>query len=155
MKKQICYLFLLSLISISCNFNSHYTNREIDREEAERVTTKFYYLLRDKNHKNTFELFSQKFLEITDTTQLNEIYITSDEKLGNITDQTLLSWETNIIEGSNPVSEYLLVYNVKRNKFDSKEIIRLEKENGVIKILAYNVSSDGFFDSESKIKTTR
>ena len=142
--KKIYILLFISLFLLSCNYNSYYTDREIDREEAERVTVKFFYLLRDSKHKETHSLFSKRFLKVTNTSKVDEIFNTSDTKLGKIENHTLETWHTNIVEGSNPKSEYLLVYNVKRSKFDSKETFRLEKENDTIKILGYNVQSDGF-----------
>jgi len=150
MKKK-SFLLVLTLVSLtSCNFNSFYTDRKSDKEDAESVTTKFYYLLRDKKYQDTYKLFSPRFLEITNESKIKDIYDASDNKLGSIKDQNLISWKTNIVEGSNPKSEYLLVYEVKREKFISKETIRLEKENDTIKILAYNVQSDGFLDTGIK-----
>ncbi|OUD35316.1 hypothetical protein [Flavobacterium sp. FPG59] len=146
MKKNYLSIFLLSISLSSCNFNNHHTNRPLDKEEVERVTTKFYYSLRDKKYKETHSLFSTRFLEVTDTSKIDKIFQGSDEELGEIKDQILETCETNVVEGSNPISEYLLVYKVKRTKFDSKETIHLEKENGTIKILSYNVQSDGFFE---------
>lgn len=101
-------------------------------------------------YKETHSLFSPRFLEVTDTTQINKIFQASNEQLGQIKDQILETCETNIVEGSNPISEYLLVYTIKRTKFNSKETIHLEKENGVIKITSYNVQSDGFFENKTK-----
>ena len=144
MEKKYVFIILFSLFLSSCNFNRTYTDRPIDREEAERVTVKFYYMLRDKKYNQTHALFSPRFIEVTDTSKLNNIFKTSDEQLGKIEDQTLETCKTNIVEGSNPISEYLLIYKVRRNKFYSKETIRLEKENDTIKILAYNIQSDGF-----------
>lgn len=150
MKKIFLSIFLLSITLSSCNFNKHYTNRPLDKEEVERITTKFYYLLRDKKYKQTNSLFSPRFLEVTNASKVSEIFQASDEKLGEIKDQTLETCETNVVEGSNPISEYLLVYNVKRTKFNSKETIHLEKEKGIIKILSYNVQSDRFFEDKTK-----
>ena len=150
MKKLLCYLIICSLVFSSCNFNSHYTDKPLDRDEAERITVKFYYLLRDKNYNDTYKLFSPRFLEVTNTSKIEQIFKTSDEELGEIKDQSLVSWKTNVVKGSNPISEYLLVYDVKRSKFNSKETIRLEKENDTIKILSYNVQSDGFIEPAIK-----
>ncbi len=150
MKKTYIFICIIFFSLSSCNFNNHYTNRPLDKEQVESVTTKFYYLLRDKKYKETHSLFSPRFLEVTDTSKINKIFQASDEELGEIKDQILETCETNVVEGSNPISEYLLVYDVKRTKFNSKETIHLEKENGVIKILSYNVQSDGFFEHKTK-----
>ena len=146
MKKFCTCILLISVTLSSCNFNSHYTDRPQDREEAERVTVKFYYLLRDKKYSEAHSLFSPRFLEVTNDSRLDELFKSSDDQLGEIQDQTLETWKTNRVDGSNPISEYLLIYNVKRTKFNSRETIRLEKEKDEIKILAYNVQSEGFLN---------
>ncbi|MFN4027878.1 MAG: hypothetical protein ACK4IZ_10565 [Flavobacterium sp.] len=144
MKNNFLFLLITFLLFSSCSYNRQYQNRKTDKEEAERVTVKLYYLLRDKKYKESYALFSPRFLEVTDTVKLREIYNVCLEKLGEIKDQSILSWETNVVEGSNPKSEYLLIYTVKRSRFEAKETIRLEKENDTLKIIAYNIQSKGF-----------
>ena len=148
MKKQTLLILLISIFISSCTFNSSYVDRDVDRQEAERVTVKFFYLLRDKKFNETHSLFSPRFLEVTNKEKINQIFQTSEERLGSIKDQILESWNTNIVKGTNSKSEYLLVYKVKRTKFDSKEKIRLEKENDTIKILYYNIESEGLLNNK-------
>ena len=148
MKKQTLLILLISIFISSCTFNSSYVDRDVDRQEAERVTVKFFYLLRDKKFNETHSLFSPRFLQVTNKEKINQIFQTSEERLGSIKDQILESWNTNNVKGTNYKSEYFLVYKVKRTKFDTKERIRLEKENDTIKILYYNIESEGLLNNK-------
>jgi hypothetical protein len=146
MKKKTILILFISTFITSCTFNSSYVDREVDRQEAERVTVKFFYLLHEKKFNETHSLFSPRFMEVTNKEKLNQLFQASEEKLGSVKDQSLESWNTNVVKGTNSKSEYLLVYNVKRTKFNSKETLRLEKENDTIKILYYNIESEGLLN---------
>lgn len=145
MKKKLNLIigFLLILIT-SCQFNSFNNNSNKDKEDAERVTGQVYALIRLDDYAKTYELFSPKFLQGWDTTQLVDLLRKFDNKLGKVDSIHLDTWNTKVVEGSNPQSDYLLVYTVKRDKFMSKETFGLTKENGVIKIYGYKVESEGF-----------
>ncbi len=43
------------------------------------------------------------------------------------------------------IANYVLYYIVERTKFQSKETITLTAENNQIKILGYNVNSEGMY----------
>jgi hypothetical protein len=135
-------MFVFLAISItSCNFNVNSTteNREEDKDEAEKVTLLFYAYLENNDFNKTHDLFSPKFIEVTNLSELDTIFIRSNRELGKVKNKELLNWETRVKSGTDPLSEYLLVYKVTREKHESKETIRLQKENNAIKILAYNV----------------
>jgi hypothetical protein len=47
--------------------------------------------------------------------------------------------ETLVIKGTNPKSEYVLVYNVKRDIKNTQEKFTLHKEGDSIKIVGYDI----------------
>jgi hypothetical protein len=131
----------------SCSFNRTFTNREEDKKEAEQVTTKLYELLKNKKYKESTELFSEKFFEISDKERLFDIYKMTEEKLGAVQETNIDSWETKVILGTDPVSTYVLVYKNKYDKFEATETFRLTKEaDGKIRILAFRITSKAFED---------
>lgn len=154
MRKTNCLtIFLVASIShicSSCHFNSTFINREEDENEAEKITNRFYHLIKTNEYSKTYPLFSNAFFTVTDTVKLNNMFLTTYEKLGPIEALTVSKWETRVIQGTDSKSEYVLQYFVKRKNFDSKETITLTKENEQIKILGYKVNSDGFVTPERK-----
>lgn len=145
-KLNILTIIFLTTIMISCNLNVNSTmeNREEDKDEAERVTMLFYAYLESNEFEKTHSFFSPKFIEVTSLSDLDTILVRSNRELGKVKNKELMGWQTNVKSGTDPSSEYFLVYKVTREKYDSKESIRLQKENEKIKILAYNVESEGF-----------
>ena len=142
---KILFLCFITFIGAGCNFNATYKNREADKQDAEKITSKLYSYIDSGKYNQTHELFSEKFLAVTDTAKLNQIFTTTYEKLGKIKDRKLQRWETVVVKGTTPISEYLLIYDVSREKYKSIETIRMLKEKDIIKIISYNVNSDGFF----------
>ncbi|MGN8057339.1 hypothetical protein ACTJKN_13760 [Pedobacter sp. 22163] len=137
------YLFSLLLIASSCNFNSTYLNREEDKKDAEKVADQFYTLVEKNDLKNLNPLLSNQFKAVTSTQKLNDYLTGTANKLGAIKSQKLDHWETKVIRGSNPSATYVLYYIVERTKFQAKETVTLTAENDQIKILGYNVNSEG------------
>ena len=72
------------------------------------------------------------------------------EKLGAIDNFRLNHWETQVVTGTNPSSNYALYFVVSRQKFSSRETFILTKEEGEIKINGYQVDSEGFSMDEKK-----
>lgn len=149
--KQISSRIILALLTLSimtsCHYNSQYLNREEDKNEAEQVTNKLYDFLKSKNYEGTNDLFSKKFFEVTDKEKLLKIYAMTNEKLGDLITTEVESWETKVVKGSNPSSNYVLVYKNKYERFEARETITLTKEeDGQIRILGYNINSDGFIN---------
>lgn len=147
---KIFLFFLIGFSLVSCNLNSIYTNREEDKNEAEKVTNQFYDLIKQSDYTKTYELFSSQFFSVTDTEKLNTLYKAANEKLGPIESMTLDRWETNIVTGTKERGNYALQYIVKHKNSDSKETITLTKENGQIKITGYNITTDALFAPENK-----
>jgi len=145
-KKVTSYhLIGIFLLLNSCHFNNQYLDREQDKNEAENVSNVFYTaLINDKINKSAFDLFSNKFWKTTDKDTFKTRLVNVQEKLGKLKEVKLDHWNTKVIEGSNPTAKYELYYLNTYEKYKAKETITLEKENNDIKIIGYNVNSDGF-----------
>ena len=57
MFKQIP-VYILILLSLCCTPSTTYINRDADKEDAVRITEKFYDLLKQKDYQNIFPLCS-------------------------------------------------------------------------------------------------
>lgn len=144
-KSLVFFVITICLFVSSCRFNSTYNNRETDKQNGERVVTAFYELQKSKNYEETYRLFDKRFFEVTDTQKLNEIYDISFEKLGDVESYDIEKWETEAIVGTDPITNYVFLLNVKRSNYASKETVTLIKEKDEIKIISYHVNSDGLF----------
>lgn len=140
--KTSILIFLVSISIVSCSYNETYSNREQDKREAEKIIQEFYTSIKENNTEKTIKLFSKKFFHITSRQQLNEMINWTNEKGGAISNYTLSNWQTLIIKGPNPKSDYSLVYYVKRDSINTQEIFSLQKENDTIKIVGYKINLD-------------
>lgn len=139
--------FLVLIIITSCRFNSESINQEEDRQEAEVITARLYENIKAKNYEATWELYSKDFFKVASKEQLTKIYIKTHQKLGNLKEINLATWKTRRVEGSNPFAEYSFIYKNKYDKYDATETIRLIQEgNKSIRIVFYNIISDGFME---------
>jgi hypothetical protein len=136
---------LMLVLFTSCNFSSTYLNREEDKNDAEKVSTKLYTFLENKDYKQLHKLISKRFWETTNPAKLDEFLQAVNNRLGMVKHKNLDHWETKVIIGSKPSSTYVLYYLVQREKFVAQETVTLTKENDEIKILGYNVNSEGLF----------
>lgn len=138
------YLILISFLLISCSFNQTFSNREEDKKEAEEISKKFFWELKyGGNLDIIYNLFGDKFFEVTDKEKLLQIINTTQNDIGRVEEYNLVKWETLIVKGSNAKSEYLLVYDVKRGTAKTEETFSMEKDkNGDIKIVGYKVNQD-------------
>lgn len=145
--KFICFTLLITTVVLNgCSFNNTYINREEDKKDGEKVTNKFFELIKAKKYNDTFKLYSSQFWTVTSKDKLLEMYTATENKLGDLDSTTVSKWETRRVVGTNPSAEYVFAYNTKHSKYKAVESIRLAKEkDGSIKILAYNINSDGFF----------
>ena len=138
------------ILFIGCNINATYNNRVEDKDDALKVAVAFYNLVQSKDYVNTYPLYSKKFLEVTDMTKMEKMLQAFTEKLGAIDNFRLDHWETQVVTGTNPSSNYALYFVVSRRKFSSRETFILTKEEGEIKINGYQVDSEGFSMDEKK-----
>lgn len=146
MKKTTLLILLISFLA-SCSFNANITrdNREEDKKEAEKITSQFYVYLKNKEYEQVYDFFSPLFYEVTSKSQLDSLFASSVETLGDIKNSELIHWETKVKSGTDASSEYYFVYKISREKFESTEKIGLKKDkNNKIKILGYRIESEGY-----------
>jgi hypothetical protein len=142
--KHIIVLFLLVTLS-ACNFNSTYLNRAEDKNDAEIVANRYYGALKNKDYEAVDVFFANEFWKVTPKDKLHEILVNTQSKLGELKSTKLDHWETKVIKGTNPSSEYILYYLNKYKNHEAKETLRLIKvADDKIKIIAFNINSDGF-----------
>ena len=106
------FILVFSLSFLSCNFNSTYRNRTLDKNEAEIITNKLYEFLEKDEFSNATSLFSSKFLEVTPLDSLNKMFF-DVKSLGKYEGRAFSNFETFVVEGSNPKSEYSLSLNTR------------------------------------------
>ncbi len=134
-----CLIVCFSILLYSCNIEGTYENREPDKKDGERITVAFYNLIQQRDYVKTYSLYTERFFTITDTSKLASLYFQIDSTCGNVKDYTLLEWKTKIVKGVNPISEYVYLYDVNREKCKTKETISLKKENDNVRITSYDV----------------
>lgn len=135
-------LIVISFFLTSCNFNSTNQNREEDKKDAEKITKSFYKIDQSSNPSNFLTLFSEDFFKITDKKTFIKMFEKTNNNYGKVLKDSLTHWETLVVEGNNPKSEYLLIYDVKRENVNSQEYFTLRKEKDGIKIFEYRVNID-------------
>ena len=146
LKQLSLAVMLFTLALSSCQFNSTRTNMAGDKTAAEKVTDKFHEFIKAKNYDSVYTLFSKRFFAVTPKAKMTEILTATQNKLGDLKSDSLAEWQTRIVEGTNPSSEYIMRYTNHRQKYDSKEQFTLTKDaDGKIRILGYNINSEGFF----------
>lgn len=139
MKKIL--LFITLTLLVSCSFNQTFSNRESDKDEAQKVSEKFYWELQyGSNQDKMYELFSDKFFEVTSREKLNQLNLDTQNHSGIIKQNDLVKWETLVVKGSDSKSEYLLIYNVTRESGMTEETFSMLKEDGIIKIVGYHIN---------------
>lgn len=144
--RTIVILSIVALLVNGCSFNSTFTNNIEDRKDAEKVTNKLYELIKKKDYEATTVLFSKRFFDASNKKKLFEIFNATNVKLGSLKKTEIEQWETQRVEGTNPSANYALQYNNHYTNYEATEIIRLTREkDGSIKIISYNINSDGFF----------
>jgi hypothetical protein len=142
--KFYCLLIIIPIIS-ACHFNSQYINRDQDKNDAEKITNLFYNDVKNGTISDkTFELFSSKFWKSTDEEEFASFLINIQKELGILIEVKLDNWNTKVVEGTDPIYSYELTYLNTYEKCTAQETITLERENGVIKIVRYDISSNGF-----------
>lgn len=144
MKRLLLMSIILSM-SFSCNnLNVQKKNRESDKGEGEKVLNIYFDNILSNNKEKNLQLFSKAFFEKTPKDVFFKQHNVVDERLGKVIGRSLEKWETNIVKGTKPVSEYFFVYDVERENYNSKESFYLIKEaTDSIKINSYKVESEG------------
>lgn len=132
MKKYI--LIFLTLFLINCG------SKEQDIKVAEKITQKFYTLLKENNREEIFKLCGDELFKVASKEQVNQMFDTSFSQFGNIKNDSLIYQQTNIIKGARSKNEYILIYNVTRDIKNTQEKFTLHKDNDSIKIVGYFIS---------------
>lgn len=140
MKKLILVPFLFIGILYGCSVNTTYRNRESDKNDAEHITNNFYALLQLNQFQKVKDLFSDTFFSVAGNGILSQLITRSNNEFGTILNDSLIQWQTVVVNGTNANSEYLMRYEVSRTKKHTIETFSLRKEAGDIKIIGYNVS---------------
>lgn len=141
---QMTIIFLF-ICSCKNDFYMQQKNQESDKREGEMITGIYFdNLLLEQPHEN-IDLFSSEFFKITSKEKFIEQNEFIKNKLGKVLGKELKQWETSIISGTNPKSEYLFIYNVQREKYNSVETFYLMKDEATdsIKIYSYKIESEG------------
>lgn len=145
MRKDIIILFVGFFIMITgCHFNTQYVNDISDKEAAEEIIDKLYKFAENKDFKDVDTLCSKQFLAVSGKEGLLNILVNVQKKLGDFKSSRIIEWKTNRVEGANPSNSYHFVHEVGYQNYKAIETIDLIKEDNKVKILAYNVNSDGF-----------
>jgi len=136
----------LALITIiaACTFTTTRTNRDEDRDAAEKVTNKLFEDLKSKNYDAAYSLFSDSVWVNTPKEKLKELFVYSDNKLGVMQNDSLADWKSRIISGTTNSADYQLIYKNHYEKGTAEVNIVLTQEKGKIKILGYHINSDQF-----------
>lgn len=140
-------IIALCLILPACEFNMTYTNRQIDKEAAEKVTNLLLLNLESKDYAAADTLFSKEFFKSGSKKKLNDIFQMSVDKLGEIQDTNLDDWGTKVVSGTNSSGEYAFLYNVRYQYYNGQVAIHLIKDpDGKIRIDGYHIKSEGLND---------
>ena len=139
--KSLIVILVSTYLLVSCNFNANvvHDNDQIDKENAESITSLLYWHIEKKEFDSVFVLFSDSFYTVTTKNELKKFLIDNKNKLGDFKDYTLSEWKTHRVEGTNSITEYYFVYNVKYSNGETIEKISLVKEKKKIKICSYIV----------------
>lgn len=149
MKILSTVLFILIICSCKNDFRIEKKNSNSDKRDAEKVMDVYFdNLLLDKQNDNLL-LFSKEFFKVSSKEKMIEENEFIQNKLGKVLGKELKHWETSVVSGTNPKSEYLLVYNINREKYNSSETFYLIKEKSdSIKIYSYKIESEGLLKGE-------
>ncbi|MDQ1097532.1 MULTISPECIES: hypothetical protein [Chryseobacterium] len=136
------YSILFLFFFLSCDFVKTYReNVTSDKEDAEKVTEKFYTFLKQNKKEEIFKLFNNEFYRATSKKDLDQIITWAIEEGKISSKHVLIDWKTHVEKGTDAKSEYLLTYNVQRGKIKTEEIFTLTKDqDDNIKIKGYRLN---------------
>ncbi len=138
---HILFAALAALLS-GCHFNSSRENASGDKADAMLVTGKFYELMKNNRAEEATKLFSKKVLESENGSKLTHVFSKTLSECGEIIGDSLIACQSMVVEGTDPRSEYLMAYYVKRSIRPTTETFSMTKENDSIKIVGYKVNMD-------------
>src|ERR1700743_1402067 len=143
---KLAVIAILFGIIHGCTYSASYLNRDQDKQEGKKVTDQLFDDLKNKNYDATFGLFSKKFFDVTPKDKLKNIFTFTQDKLGDLKSSEVFKWQTKIITGTNPSSDYEFLFKNRYQKYPAEVDIILAKDSGgKVKIISYRINSDGFF----------
>ncbi|UOQ73722.1 DUF4019 domain-containing protein [Hymenobacter cellulosilyticus] len=134
---------LLASSLMGCNYTTSVTNSEEDRKPAELVTDSFLMNQKQGRRDANLRLFGEEMWETTSREKVRQLWARRDTLLGPLVHTELGPWQTQVVKGTNPSSNYVLQYKSKYAKGSALETFTLEREaDDSIKIVGYNISLD-------------
>lgn len=137
--KIITIFFLLAPV-YACHFNSTFLNREKDKDDASKVVDSFYKAIGDNNFKDVDKIMGDSFLKYTPIDTLRQTILHVNQEYGNVKSFSIINWQTRVMEGTDSRADYLLLYDVTRDKKHTQESFTLTKEGNKVKITNYHIS---------------
>jgi hypothetical protein len=113
--------------------------------EAKKTVDVVFSKLQAENYDEALNYYSEKFFEITPKDKFKKMLQTSNSKLGNIINYSVLNYNVKVYNYDTYIT---LVYKVNREKFYSKETIFLYKGGSDESFLieGHNINSEGFLE---------
>ncbi|UCC94774.1 MAG: DUF4019 domain-containing protein [Candidatus Omnitrophota bacterium] len=117
-----------------------------DTGVAENLAAIYYESIKAKNFDKAQELCGPQFFQRTSREDFLQLLQTINKKLGNLQSYKLAGFHVRKQIGIPSGNYYILQYKVTYSKYSAAEVLTLFKPSGgEIKILGYNVNSEGFF----------
>jgi hypothetical protein len=139
-----CCLLIGTLLT-ACHFTASRINREKDKKAAEELVGIFFENEQQNRPEANLQLFSKQFYKATSPQKLSQIFTKRNQLLGKLQRIELAAWETKVVSGTDPSSQYVLQYKNKYEKGDATETFSLLRdENDAIRINGYRLNSDAF-----------
>ncbi|MEO6979975.1 MAG: DUF3887 domain-containing protein, partial [Mucilaginibacter sp.] len=106
LKHLFATLFLLIVIISGCTFTSSRTNSPGDIKDAEKVTNKFFDLIKRKSYDSIYPMFSKRFYDATPKAKLTEILTATQNKLGDLQTTSVETSESKVVSGTTNSGQY-------------------------------------------------
>lgn len=131
---------LFLAIATGCVFTMTYNNREQDKKDAEKITNELFKSLKGKDYEAACGLFSNEFYAITPKDKLKGMFTEIQNDLGDMQTDSLAECNTKVVTGTEPSSEYFLIYKNHHQNHDAIDSVRMLKEaDGKIRIVFFHV----------------
>ena len=132
--------FMISLFMfLSCSFNQTFTNEETLKVQADKVLDQYYECRKENTLDQNKQLFSNKFFTVMTPEKFIQFIEKMNNENGEYLGREMVSWQSNRVKGSNPVTEVLLRYNVNYTNGTVGEQFYFVEENDKLKIQKVNI----------------
>lgn len=141
------YIIIISLISLSCTCNFNFSDSITNVDAAKEVTEQFYSSIMELDYASTDTLFSELFWESVSEERVDRIHMAILEKLGPLEEISFSDYSFKVVRGTNPSTNYTLIYNTRYKDYDAVETFHLRKDSDEkIRITSYHVNSEGLLN---------